>query len=227
MPAMGEDMSARTMQLSDDVRDYLLKATGRESDALRAIRDATSSMRGAVMLTSPEQAQFLGLLIELVSARRALEVGVFTGYSAAAVAEALPPDGKLVACELSEEYASIARTHLEAHGLADKVDILVGPAGATLGALIGADEAGTFDFAYVDADKENYDLYFERCLELVRPGGLIAIDNVLWGGSVADPDDQRDTTRAIRALNEKIGRDTRVTVSLVTIGDGLLLCRKR
>lgn len=220
-------MSTHTIQLSSAVRDYLLSTTVRESKALAVIREQTAALPGARMQTSPEQGQLLGLIVELMGARRCLEVGVFTGYSALAVAEALPDDGLLVACELDPEYARVAQGHLDAAGVSDRVDLRVGPALQTLDGLIEGGEAESFDFAYVDADKVHYDAYYERALKLVRPGGLVALDNMLWGGSVADPENVQESTQAIRAVNAKVGRDPRVTVSLVPIGDGLLLARRR
>jgi predicted O-methyltransferase YrrM len=220
-------VSTHTIQLPPEVQDYLLRTTVRESVALAQVRKATAGLPGARMQTSPEQAQLLGLLVELLGVHRALEIGVYTGYSAVAVAEALPADGRLVACELDREYARVAGDHLAHAALSERVDLRVGPALETLAALPSEPGFVAFDLAYIDADKTNYDAYYERCLELVRPGGLIALDNMLWGGSVADPSDQQDSTQAIRALNQKVGTDERVTVSLVPIGDGLLLARRR
>jgi caffeoyl-CoA O-methyltransferase len=167
------------------------------------------------------------LLIELTGARRALEVGVFTGYSSTSVALALPPDGTLVACDVSEEWTTVARRYWHEAGIAAKIQLHLQPALATLDALVAAGQSGSFDFAFIDADKTAYDAYYERCLTLLRPGGLLAVDNTLWSGAVADPADQRESTRALRALNQKIAGDTRVSASLVPIGDGLYLARKR
>ena len=169
----------------------------------------------------------MDLLVELIGARRTLEIGTFTGYSALAVALALPPDGRVVACDINEETAAVARRYWAEAGVADKIDLRLAPAGETLAGLIAEGRAGSFDFAFIDADKQGYDAYYEACLELLRPGGLIAVDNVLWDGAVADPERDDPDTRAIRALNEKIRDDRRVSLSLLPIGDGLTLARKR
>jgi caffeoyl-CoA O-methyltransferase len=191
------------------------------------LREETAQLPGAGMQISPEQGQFMRLLVELIGARRTLEIGVFTGYSSLCVAQALPPDGELVACDVSEEYTAIARRYWHRAGLAQRIRLELGPALSTLDRRIAAGESGSFDFAFIDADKENYQGYYERCLQLLRQGGLVAIDNVLWGGSVADPENQKSSTLAIRALNALLKDDPRVSVSLVPIGDGLFLARKR
>jgi predicted O-methyltransferase YrrM len=220
-------MSNRTVSLDDRLYDYLLAVSVREPQVLAELREETAKLPSAGMQISPEQGQFMRLLAELIGARRTIEVGVFTGYSALCVAQALPPDGELVACDVSEEYTSVARRYWQRAGLEQRIRLELGPALVTLDRHIAAGEAGSFDFAFIDADKENYQAYYERCLQLLRRGGLIAIDNVLWGGSVADPDNQKSTTLAIRALNAKLIEDPRVSVSLVPIGDGLFLARKR
>lgn len=179
------------------------------------------------MQIAPEQGQLMQLLAELVGARRALEIGVFTGYSAACVAMVLPTDGKLVACDVSEEWTNIGRRYWKELGVDDKIELHLRPAVETLDELSKNGANGSFDFAFIDADKTNYDAYYERCLLLLRVGGLIAIDNMLWSGDVADPGNQEPDTVAIRALNSKIRADERVTMSLVPIGDGLILARKR
>jgi caffeoyl-CoA O-methyltransferase len=184
-------------------------------------------MPRAGMQISPEQGQFMRLLIELLGARRAIEVGTFTGYSAICVALALPADGRLVCCEVSEEYAAIAQRYFRDAGVAPKIDLRLAPAAGTLEGLIASGASGTFDFAFIDADKENYDVYYERCLTLLRSGGLLGIDNALWSGRVADESVQDADTVAIRRLNLKACADQRVTASLVPIGDGLLLVRRR
>jgi predicted O-methyltransferase YrrM len=220
-------MSARTLNIDARLYDYLLTVSVREPRALTDLREETSRLPNADMQISPEQGQLLRLLVELIGARRCLEVGVFTGYSSTCVALALPEGGKLVACDVSAEYTAIARRHWRVAGVEDRIDLRLAPALATLDALIAAGDGGSFDFAFIDADKENYAGYYERCLELLRPGGLLAIDNVLWAGSVADPSNQTASTRAIRALNQRLHADERVTISLVPIGDGLFLARKR
>lgn len=194
---------------------------------LTRLREETQKLPLSRMQISPEQGQFLGLLIEIIGARRALEVGVFTGYSSISVARALPEGGKLVACDVNEEWTAIARRYWRELGVEDRIELVLRPAVETLNELLGRGEAGSFDFAFIDADKSSYDTYYERCLELVRPGGLIAIDNALWSGDVADESVDDADTRAIRALNAKIGADERVSVSLVPIGDGVLLAKKR
>lgn len=220
-------MSRRTLNLTEPVYDYLLAHGVRESAALAALRERTRPLRGAGMQISPEQGALMALLVRLIGARRTLEVGTFTGYSALAVAEALPDDGRVVACDVSEEWTAIAREAWHDAGLAHKIELRLGPALETLDGLLAAGAAGQYDFLFIDADKSNYDGYYERGLTLVRPGGLIAVDNVLWGGSVADPERQDADTRAIRALNEKIAGDARVDAVLLPIGDGLTLARRR
>lgn len=220
-------MSVATTPLTPALHRYLLETCVRESQILARLRQETLALPDAGMQISPEQGQFMALLIELSGARRALEVGVFTGYSSTAVALALPPDGKLVACDVSDEWTQIARRYWELAGVASKIELRLGPALLTLDALLAAGQANSFDFAFIDADKGSYDAYYERCLSLLRPGGLLAVDNSLWGGRVADTADQSDGTRSIRGLNRKIASDTRVSASLVPIGDGLYLARKR
>jgi predicted O-methyltransferase YrrM len=220
-------MSVATLAMTEALYGYLLKTTLREPELLARLRAETAALPSAGMQISPEQGQLMGLLIELIGARRALEVGVFTGYSSTAVALALPADGKLVACDVSAEWTDIARRYWREAGVDSKIELCVQPALQTLADLLAAGQAGTFDFAFIDADKTSYDAYYERCLTLLRVGGLIAVDNTLWSGAVADEADQRESTRAIRALNAKIAADARVTASLVPIGDGLYLARKR
>jgi predicted O-methyltransferase YrrM len=191
------------------------------------MRRETAALPSGGKQISPEQGQLMRLLIELLGARRALEVGVFTGYSSTVVALALPADGRLVACDVSDEWTQIARRYWREAGVEAKVELHVRPALETLDELLAAGQAGSFDFAFIDADKTGYGDYYDRCLELVRPGGLVAVDNTLWSGAVADASDQRESTLAIRALNAKISADARVTASLIPIGDGLYLARKR
>ena len=181
----------------------------------------------AIMQITPEQAALMAMLVELIGARRCIEIGVYTGYSALAVALAMPTDGRLIACDINEEWTAVASRYWTEAGIADNIDLRLAPAGETIAALIDEGEAGRFDFAFIDADKENYDAYYEGCLRLLRPGGLIAIDNVLWFGNVINPAKDDADTQAIRALNEKIGKDERVSVAMVPIGDGLTLARKR
>ena len=219
-------MSRRTLDLDDTLYDYILHNSLREHPLQSALREATRKQPHAGMQISPEQGQFMALLVKLTGARRAIEIGVFTGYSALTVALALPEDGTLLACDISEPYTSIGRPFWEAAGVARKIDLRLAPAMQTLDACLAAGEAGRYDFAFIDADKTAYDGYYERCLQLLRPGGLITIDNVLWSGSVAKPSTDDDTL-ALQALNRKIHKDERVDMSLLPIGDGLTLARKR
>ncbi len=220
-------MSTRTTGLSDSLQQYLLRATLREPEVLVQLREETAKLPGAGMQISPEQGQLMRLLVELMGARKAIEVGVFTGYSSISVALGMPPDGRLIACDVNEEWTAIARRYWAKAKVADKIELRLAPALQTLDALLAAGQAGGFDFCFIDADKDRYDDYYERCLLLLRPGGLIAIDNALWGGSVADQSIQDEDTRAIRALNAKVLSDERVSMSLVPVGDGVLLARKR
>jgi len=220
-------MSTSSLGLSPALNDYLLAVSVREPPVLAALRQETAALPNAGMQISPEQGQLMRLLVELIGARRALEVGVFTGYSSTSVALALPDDGELVACDIDEGYTTIARKYWRLAGVEHRVSLRLGPAVRTLDELLESGQKNSFDFAFIDADKENYSHYYERALELLRPGGLLTIDNVLWGGSVADPDDQRPTTQAIRRLNATLRDDERVTASLLPIGDGLFLARKR
>jgi len=219
-------MSERTLNLDPALYSYLLNHSVREHPALRELREATAGMPHAGMQISPEQGQFMALLVRLVNAKRTLEIGVFTGYSAMSVALALPSDGKIVACDVSEEWTAMARKHWAKAGVAGKIDLRLAPALQTLDKLIADGAAGTFDFAFIDADKTNYLAYYERCLTLVRRGGLIAVDNTLWSGAVADPRNGERDTVAIRAFNDALHHDGRVEISLLPVGDGLTLALK-
>ncbi|HZF37018.1 MAG TPA: class I SAM-dependent methyltransferase [Candidatus Angelobacter sp.] len=220
-------MSSRTIPMTDRLYDYLLKVSLREPPLLAALRAETAKLPMAGMQISPEQGQFMALLAELIGARRAIEVGTFTGYSALCVAQALPPDGKLIACDISEEFTSVARRYWAKSGIADRIDLRLAPALDTLKSLLAGGGAGSFDFAFIDADKTQYDAYYEAILKLLRAGGLITIDNVLWSGAVADGRKRDADTVALRALNEKLKTDKRITLSMLPIGDGLTLARKR
>ena len=220
-------MTRRTNHLSDDLYAYLLDISLREPPVMKRLREETASLERSNMQIGPEQGQFMALLVELMGARNALEIGTFTGYSALAVALALPEDGRLVACDISEEWTAIGRRYWEEAGVAHKIDLRLAPALETLDALVAEGRAGTFDFAFLDADKEGYDAYYERTLELMRPGGLIVLDNTLWEGKVVDPEVTDADTEAIRAINAKLAGDERVTLSLLPVGDGLTLARKR
>ena len=220
-------MTRRTNHLPDDLYQYLLDVSLREPDVMRRLREETAGLEKSNMQIGPEQGQFLALLAELIGARTALEVGTFTGYSALAVALALPEDGRLIACDVSEEWTAVARGYWEEGGVAHKIDLRLAPAVETLDALLAEGRAGDFDFAFIDADKEGYEAYFERALVLMRPGGLIVLDNTLWEGKVLDPEMTDADTEAIRAINGKLAGDERVTLSLLPVGDGLTLARKR
>lgn len=220
-------MSNRTISLDDTLYRYLLDASLREHPALARLRAETATHPRVNMQIAPEQGQFMALLVQLMGATRCIEVGVFTGYSSLAMALALPSDGHVVACDVSEEYTAVARRHWAAAGVADKIDLRLAPATETLDALLAQGEAGRYDFAFIDADKEGYAGYYERLLQLLRPGGLVAVDNTLWDGAVADPANHEPDTVAIRAFNERLRDDERIDLSLVPIGDGLTLARKR
>jgi predicted O-methyltransferase YrrM len=220
-------VSRRTEALNDELYEYLLSVSLREPEVLRRLREETAPMERATMQIGPEQGQFMALLVELIGAGKTLEIGTFTGYSALVVALALPPDGRVVACDVSEEWTSIGRRYWAEAGVAHKIDLRLGPAVDSLDSLLDEGHAGSFDFAFIDADKASYDAYYEKCLRLVRKGGLIATDNVLWHGVVIDPTATDADTEAIRSFNAKIRDDERVSLSLVPIGDGLTLARKR
>jgi len=219
-------MSRVHTPIAETLADYVRAVSSREPEPLRRQRLATENHPRASMQTGPEQGQFLQLLARIVGAKKALEVGVFLGYSSTWVALGLPPEGKLIACDLSEEFTARARETWREAAVEDKIDLRLGPALGTLDALIAAGEAGSFDFVFIDADKTNYANYYERALVLVRQGGLIVIDNVLWHGAVVDKDDHSPDTEAIRAFNRKVLEDPRVAMSLVTLGDGLTVACK-
>ena len=220
-------MSSRTVVLNDALYEYLLSVSLREPDVLCRLREETAKMPQHNMQISPEQGQFMALLVELTGARKCLEVGTFTGYSTLSLALALPEDGQIVACDISEEFTSRAKPYWQKAGVAGKIDLRLGPALETLDALIADGESGAFDFAFIDADKVNYQGYFQRALDLIRRGGLILVDNVLWSGAVVDPARDDEDTEAIRAFNKARAGDPRISLSLVPIGDGLTLARKR
>ncbi|OUL33882.1 class I SAM-dependent methyltransferase [Nostoc sp. 106C] len=219
-------MTNQTLGLEPHLYNYLLSVSLRESEILAQLRHETAQHPMARMQIAPEQGQFMALLVQLIGAKKTLELGVFTGYSTLVVALALPSDGKVVACDVNEEFTAIARRYWQQAGVADKIDLHIAPALETLDSLLAAGEAETFDFAFIDADKSNYDAYYERSLQLVRAGGLIAIDNVLWSGRVADLQVQDNRTRKIHTFNQKLHQDQRITLSLIPIGDGLTLALK-
>jgi predicted O-methyltransferase YrrM len=220
-------MSKQTTGLAETLADYIQSISLREPDILKQLREETAKLSMARMQISPEQGQLMALLVQLMGAKKTLEIGVFTGYSALAVALALPVDGKLIACEISEEYTAIAKDFWGRAGVSEKIDLRIAPALETLEKLITEGEAESFDLAFIDADKRNYENYYERVLTLLRPGGLILIDNVLWSGKVVDPTITDKQTQAIREFNQKLHQDSRISLSVVAIADGLTLALKR
>jgi predicted O-methyltransferase YrrM len=219
-------MANKTLGLDKDLYDYLHSVSLREPEVLVQLREETAQHPMSRMQIAPEQGQFMALLVQLMGAKKTLDIGVFTGYSSLIVALALPPEGKVVACDVSEEYTAIARRYWLKAGVADKIELHIAPALESLDTFIAAKEANTFDFAFIDADKTNYENYYERSLQLVRPGGLIAIDNVLQSGRVAEPQEQDKITNSIRAFNQKLHDDPRIAISMVPIADGLTLALK-
>ena len=220
-------MSSKTLSLTDELREYLLRVGVREPAVLSRLRERTGALPDARMQICPEQGAFLTVFARAVGARRILEVGTFTGYSSVALAQALPPDGELLCCDVSEEWTAMARAAWAEAGLSDRVRLVLAPALATLDGLLAEGQAGRFDLAFVDADKESYPAYHERCLALLRPGGVALYDNVLWSGRVLDPADTTRDTVALRAFNERLRHDDRVDLSMLPVGDGLTLARKR
>lgn len=220
-------MAVSTIGLSPDLHEYVLSVQPALTDAQQRLREETATLSNGGMQISAEQGHFMGLLIKILGAKKTLEIGVFTGYSSLTTALALPDDGKIVALDVSEAFTSVARRYWAEAGVAHKIDLHIAPALETLESLLASGEAGTFDFAFIDADKPNYDHYYEAALKLVRTGGVIAIDNTLWAGKVVEEDVQDDDTNAFRVLNAKIAKDERVDRTLTPIGDGLTLCRKR
>ena len=220
-------MANASMGLPADLEDYLVRHGVREPDILRRLRDETALIPQHNMQIAPEQGALLALLVELVGAKRCIEVGTFTGYSSLVVATAMPPDGTIVCCDVSEEWTSVARRYWAEAGVADRVDLRLAPALDTMDQLLAAGAEGTFDFAFVDARKSEYPDYHERIVRLLRPGGLAAYDNVLWGGAVVDESRQDVDTLAIRRLNDRLAADERVTIAMLPLADGVTLARKR
>ena len=219
-------MSSRNAYIDEKLYDYILDTSLRDLPVLERLRAETSQMPNGGMQISPDQGQFMSLLVKLIQARKIIEVGCFTGYSSTVMAQALADDGVLITCDISEEFTGVAQRYWREAGVADKIDLRLGPAQETLTGLV-ADEAATFDLAFIDADKTNYSAYVELCLQLLRPGGLMLIDNVLWQGRAADTAVEDEQTLAIRQLNAALRDDERVDLSLLSIGDGLTLARKR
>jgi len=220
-------MANKTIGLSDELAAYVVEVGTREPAVLARLREETAALPQHAMQIAPEQGAFLALLVELIGARRCIEVGTFTGYSSTAVALVLPEDGQIVCCDVSEEWTSLAGRYWDEAGVAGKIDLRIAPAAETLDRLLAEGEEGAFDFAFIDADKAGYDGYYERLLRLVRPGGLIALDNTLWSGKVLDRDADDKDTRALQALNSKLAEDERVTLCLLPVADGVTLARRR
>ncbi len=219
-------MSNRTLSIDDRIYDYLCDVSINEPELLRQLREETAQIEYSVMQISPEQGQFMSLLIKLMGAKRAIEIGTYTGYSSISVASAMPEDGKLICCDISPQWTDIAEKYWALAGLENKIDLYIRPAEQTLQMLLDDGAEKTFDFIFIDADKQNYVMYYEMALRLLRKGGIIAIDNTLWSGAVADPENTEPGTRAIRRFNEMLKDDDRVSQSLLTIGDGLTLILK-
>tara|TARA_B100000963_G_scaffold174218_1_gene151576 strand:- start:104 stop:766 length:663 start_codon:yes stop_codon:yes gene_type:complete len=220
-------MSSSTIGLSNKLRKYMLNVSFRDDEILRQLREETLTLKEAQMQISPEQGAFLSILTKILNAKKTLDIGVFTGYSSLVVARELPDDGLVVACDTSIEWTSIAKKYWKLAGIDNKVDLHLAPAKETLEKLIEDGQASTYDFSFIDADKINYQSYYENSLILLKPGGIIAIDNVLWSGQVIDQTDFEPATRAIRSFNEKLYQDNRVSISMVPIGDGLTLAYKK
>lgn len=218
---------SRHFSFDEPTYQYLVGTSVREPDVARRLREETQKLPMAQMQIGPDQGQFLQLLVQLLQAKKTLEVGVFTGYSALWVALGLPQDGRILACDVSEEYTSVARRYWKEAVVDHKIDLQLRPALETLDAQLANGKADSFDFAFIDADKSNYENYYERALRLIRPGGLIAIDNTIWSGRVADPSESDADTVAIRKINEKLHRDERIALSMLTVGDGLTLALKK
>lgn len=219
-------MTHRSHFLSPEIYHYLLNVSLHEAPILEELREATASHPAFQMMIGPDQGQFLALLVKLIGARYTLDIGTFTGYSALSVALALPENGQVIACDIDTESTKIAMSFWQKAGVENKIDLKIAPALDTLDALIKAGQKDHFDFVFIDADKRNNDKYYEKALTLVRPGGLIAIDNVLWYGHVIDENNQEKTTQAIREFNQMLFTDKRVDISMIPIGDGLTLARK-
>lgn len=224
---MNTPLPMKSSITSENVARYVVEKIVIESDLERKLRLETRKLEAGGMISGSDVGSLLAILTQSVMTKKAIEVGTFTGYTALKIAQALPKNGKLVCCDISTEWTDIGRKYWKEAGVTDRIDLRIAPALDTLGALLTNGEEGTYDFAFIDADKVGYDSYFEACLKLLRPGGLIVLDNMLWDGAVADPTVQDPTTTAIRKLNEKISKDTRVDSCLMTVGDGLMLARKK
>ena len=219
-------MSSGILSYTSSLRQYVWQYGLREHPALKELRTETEKLPSSMMQICPEQGALMGNLIRLIAAKKTIEVGTYTGYSAMAVALALPDDGEVVACDVSEEWTSVAKKAWEKAGIANKIDLQLAPASNTLDALLAEGKEGSFDFAFIDADKTNYQIYYEQCFKLIRQGGVIVIDNVLWGGAVTDSNRNDADTEAIRELNQFIATDERVSISMIPVGDGLTVAVK-
>lgn len=220
-------MANQSIGLSEALYQYLLAHSLHESEALQLLRAVTESQELSQMRSSPEQGQLMAMLLRLIGARSVIEVGTYTGYATLWMAEALPDDGEIITCDISESWTAVALEHWQKAGLAEKISLQLAPASDTLDTLLDKGRAEQFDFAFIDADKESYPAYFERCLKLLRSGGLMVIDNVLWGGSVIDAENSTSATMAIRAFNKSLYNDDRIEISMLPVGDGITLARKR
>lgn len=220
-------MGKQTLDLRDDLYSYLLEVSLQESPVLRALRKETDQLENAQMQISPDQGQFMALLVKLIAAKQIIEIGTFTGYSALVMAQALPDTGKLIACDTSVEWTSIASKYWRLAGINDRIDLRLAPALETLQLLVDDGHAGQFDLVFIDADKVNIQNYYEHSLDLLKSGGVVLVDNVLWGGSVIDSRDDSDDTSSIREFNKCLSQDERVEISMIPIGDGLTIARKK
>ncbi|MBX2988030.1 MAG: class I SAM-dependent methyltransferase [Bdellovibrionaceae bacterium] len=224
---MSMDTTVKSKITQENVARYVVEKIVVESDLERRLRQETSRLPNAGMISSSDVGAFLALMARSIQARQALEIGTFTGYTALKVAAALPENGRLICCDINAEWTGMGRPYWQEARVDKKIDLRLSPALETLQGLLQEGQAGAFDFAFIDADKRGYNDYYEACLQLLRPGGLIILDNMLWDGAVADPEAQDGTTNALRAMNEKISRDPRVDACLLTVGDGLMLARKK
>ena len=219
-------MTRKTLTINDQIYDYLLSVSLKETDVQRELRAETAKQPQAMMQISPDQGQFMALLVKLMDAKKIIEIGVFTGYSSLCMALAMPDDGRIVACDINKEYTDIARRYWQKAGVADKIELILAPAIQTLDQLLANGEQESYDFVFIDADKPEYPNYYEQSLQLIRPSGLIVIDNVLWYGKPAEPDEKDKDTQAIREFNQKLFNDKRVQISMLTIADGVTLAMK-
>lgn len=219
-------MTRKTLTINDQIYDYLLSVSLKETDVQQELREETAKLKQAMMQISPDQGQFMALLVKLMNAKKIIEIGVYTGYSSLCMALAMPDDGRIVACDINKEYTDIARRYWQKAGVAEKIELMLAPAIETLNMLLNNGEQDAYDFVFIDADKPEYPDYYERALQLIRPGGLIVIDNMLWYGKPADPSEKDKDTQAIREFNQQLFNDKRVQISMLTIADGVTLAMK-